>query len=446
MPPSAFALFPVEETEVLAMEEVEQRIFLGSDSRDMQFLDDKSVHLVVTSPPYWQLKDYGTAEQIGFHDSYETYINDLNLVWAECARVLKPGCRVAINVGDQFARAECYGRYKVIPIRTEIIRCLESLGLDHMGSIIWRKVTTCNTSGGASVMGSFPTPRNGVVKLDYEFILLFKKPGRTPPPSKEAKENSKMTTEEWNQYFSGHWEFPGEKQVGHIAMFPEELPKRLIRMFSFPGEVVLDPFFGSGTTMVAARDLGRGCTGVELNVEFEEHMTERLGISTLFPGDHIEFIRADQESSLSAGRLAALKSNLPYLFVDPVVMDKPKKRSTKNVRPDGKPGPETVGVEEVVSGQEVRLSDGRQIVLRGIELAPKDRDAARKFLVERLKGQRVFTKHSVHVGNKERAYLLLKNRTNLNAHLIKLGIATCDNGEEHPMKSRFVQYENQAQQ
>ncbi len=149
------------------------KIILG-DSRNMAETNDMSVHLVVTSPPYWQIKDYGNEQQIGFNDTYEEYINKLNQVWTECHRVLHEGCRLVINIGDQFARAITYGRYKVIPIREEIIRFCETIGFDYMGAIIWQKVTTMNTTGGASIMGSFPYPRNGMVAIDYEFILLFK--------------------------------------------------------------------------------------------------------------------------------------------------------------------------------------------------------------------------------------------------------------------------------
>jgi len=232
------------------------KIIIG-DSRWMKEVMDESVHLIVTSPPYWQLKDYGNGKQIGFNDTYEEYINNLNLVWNECHRILHKGCRLCVNIGDQFARSVYYGRYKVIPIRTEIIKFCESIGFDYMGAIIWQKVTTTNTTGGASIMGSFPFPRNGILKLDYEFILVFKKPGRSPDVSADCKERSKLTTEEWNTYFQGHWQFGGARQNAHIAMFPEELPRRLIRMFSFAGETVLDPFAGSGTTSLAARNLDR---------------------------------------------------------------------------------------------------------------------------------------------------------------------------------------------
>jgi DNA modification methylase len=136
---------------------------INGDSRQMNLLEDQSVQLIVTSPPYWQLKDYGADEQIGFNDSYESYINNLNLVWAECYRVLHDGCRLCINIGDQFARSVYYGRYKVIPIRTEIIKFCETLGMDYMGAVIWQKQTTMNTTGGGAVMNSVPYPHNELI-------------------------------------------------------------------------------------------------------------------------------------------------------------------------------------------------------------------------------------------------------------------------------------------
>jgi len=117
------------------------KIIIG-DSRCMTEVSDESVHLIITSPPYWQLKDYGNGSQIGFDDSYEDYINNLNIVWQECYRALNKGCRLCVNIGDQFARSVYYGRYKVIPIRTEIIKFCETIGFDYMGAIIWQKVTT----------------------------------------------------------------------------------------------------------------------------------------------------------------------------------------------------------------------------------------------------------------------------------------------------------------
>ena len=286
----------------------------------MHEVGDESVHLIITSPPYWQLKDYGPKEQIGYNDSYQDYINNLNLVWSECHRVLHKGCRLCINIGDQFARSVYYGRYKVIPIRTEIIKFCETIGFDYMGAIIWQKVTTCNTTGGATIMGSFPYPRNGIVKLDYEFILLFKKLGNPPKVSKEIKEKSKLSLEKCNEYFYGHWNFSGEKQDKHLAPFPEELPKRLIKMFSFVGDTVLDPFLGSGTTSMAALKLSRNSIGYEVNEKYLDTIKNRLmkNIGIFEKDQRIEIIKQKPEGVNFKKDI----QNLPYIFNDPVTFDR----------------------------------------------------------------------------------------------------------------------------
>lgn len=285
---------------------------INGDSRNLSLMPDKSVHLIITSPPYWQLKDYGNDGQIGFHDSYESYINNLNMVWAECNRVLHDGCRLCINIGDQFARSVYYGRYKVIPIRTEIIRFCEALGMDYMGAVIWQKQTTMNTTGGGAVMGSFPYPRNGILKIDYEFILIFKKQGKAPVPAIEQKQCSEMTKDEWNTFFASHWNFGGAKQDGHIAVFPEELPRRLIKMFSFAGETVFDPFMGSGTTALAARNLQRNSIGYEINPDFRKFYEEKVSSSISFGTVEYKY-RTDG----NAFDIASKMETLPYLFRDP---------------------------------------------------------------------------------------------------------------------------------
>ena len=295
------------------------KVIIG-DSRQMKEIPDESVHLIITSPPYWQLKDYGNRKQIGFNDSYEDYINNLSLVWNECQRILREGCRLCINIGDQFARSVYYGRYKVIPIRTEVIKFCESVGFDYMGAIIWQKVTTTHTTGGATVMGSYPFPRNGILKIDYEFILIFKKYGNSPKVSGEIKEQSKLTNEEWNQYFTGHWNFSGEKQDKHLAMFPEELPRRLIKMFSFVGDTVLDPFLGSGTTSLAAKNLNRNSTGYEINEDFLPIIKDKLGVqqSTIFQDVTFEIIRQEEPRIDFKEEI----KKLPYIFEDPIKFDK----------------------------------------------------------------------------------------------------------------------------
>ncbi len=205
-----------------------------ADSRSMPEVAAASVALIVTSPPYWRIKDYGEPGQIGHGQTLHQYLGDLLTVWRECFRVGRPGSRLCVNIGDQFARASEYGRYRVIPLHAEIICQCAACGYDYLGSIVWRKKTTMNTSGGAVVMGSYPYPPNGIVEIDFEYILLFKKPGARPPVPAALRASAAMTREEWKSWFSGHWSVAGARKKGHEASFPEEIPRRLIRMFSLP--------------------------------------------------------------------------------------------------------------------------------------------------------------------------------------------------------------------
>ena len=404
---------------------------INGDSRQMAELADNSVHLVVTSPPYWQLKDYGADNQIGFNDSYENYINNLNLVWKECYRVLYDGCRLCINIGDQFARAVYYGRYKVIPIREEIIKFCESIGFDYMGAIIWKKVTTSNTTGGGVQMGSYPYPRNGILKLDYEFILVFKKLGDAPKPTKEQKERSKMTADEWNTYFAGHWNFPGIRQNGHIAMFPEELPTRLIKMFSFVGETVLDPF------------LGRNSIGFEINSEFTSVIREKLNVFQKdLEGTIYDFVIQPKLNIDFRNEI----EKLPYVFKDPQTLDKKidlkKLQFGSKIDKDSRiRREEFFSVKQVISPEIIRLSNDLTIKLIGVKENPIVNGKATSFLIEKTKGKRVFLKYDDIKYDKENnllCYLYLENRTFINAHLIKNGLVQVDLDSEFKYKNKFL--------
>ncbi len=414
-------------------------IIIG-DSRRMDDLKDESVHLIITSPPYWQLKDYGNGSQIGFNDTYEDYINNLNLVWKECYRVLHKGCRLCVNIGDQFARSVYYGRYKIIPIREEIIKFCETIGFDYMGAIIWQKVTTCNTTGGATVMGSFPYPRNGIIKLDYEFILIFKKLGDPSKVSREIKEKSKLTTEEWNEYFYGHWNFSGEKQDKHLAMFPEELPKRLIKMFSFVGDTVLDPFLGSGTTCLAAKKLGRNSVGYEVNKDFLPVIREKLKISR----DEKDFkIIIQQNKEIDYSKEI---NGLPYVFKDPVKFDKkidPRKLKFGSKIDNGSSHQRETyyTVKEVVNPEVLILNNDLKVRLIGIKEKKEINGQALQFLRAKLKGEKVFLKFDTvkYDGSGTLlCYLYLKNKTFINAHLIKNKLAQVDFSLNFKYRDRFL--------
>jgi DNA modification methylase len=255
----------------------------------MKQVDDESVHLVVTSPPYWNIKDYGNPRQIGYRDKLTTYIKELGRVWSECFRVLKPGCRLCVNIGDEYVRANESTPYHIVPLHAylvnDIVTRFGGKKVVYLGSIIWQKISTTRTTGGASVMGSYGYPRNGYVSYNYEYIAIFKKLGPSPKPPGN-KQSEKIDLKEWRNLFNGIWyrplhnkdlermrevmatndvwRFHGSRQIGGIAIFPDELPRRLMRMFTFEGDTVLDPFLGTGTTAKVAYEMGRNSIGYEV--------------------------------------------------------------------------------------------------------------------------------------------------------------------------------------
>lgn len=233
----------------------------------MKEINDGEVHLVITSPPYWNIKDYGNSKQIGYRDSLPEYFRKLSRVWSECIRVLEKGCRLCINIGDQYVRAIEDTPYHIIPLHAMMVNSImdkHSKEIVYLGSIIWNKISTTKTSGGASVMGSYGRPRNGYVSYNYEYIAIFKKKGKDPKPKRDIIERSTIDLQEWREMFTGIWNFKGARQIGGIAIFPDILPYRLMKMFTYEGDTVLDPFLGSGTTTRVAFEFGRNSIGYEI--------------------------------------------------------------------------------------------------------------------------------------------------------------------------------------
>jgi site-specific DNA-methyltransferase (adenine-specific) len=297
-------------------------------------------------------------------------------------------------------------------------------------------------------MGSFPFPRNGIIKLDYEFILIFKKMGATPPVSKDIKEQSRLTTEEWNTYFHGHWNFPGDKQKKHLAMFPEELPKRLIRMFTFVGETVLDPFLGSGTTSLAAKNLERNSLGYEINEDFLPVIKEKLGLvqGAIFANSHVQIDHQDKPSTNYEAEIAAL----PYIFHDPIHFDKKcnPKENNYGSRLDLK-SPQRQDyfrVKDILSPTLLRLNSGQRIRLLGLKERPENNPQALAYLQETLKNTQVYFKEDglKHDQDVPYVYLYLRNKTFINAQMIKKGLAEPDQTQDHKKKAIFQRYFDQA--
>jgi site-specific DNA-methyltransferase (adenine-specific) len=297
-----------------------------------------------------------------------------------------------------------------------------------------------NTSGGGAVMGSFPYPRNGILKIDYEFILIFKKPGKAPKPTAEQKKKSEIPKEEWKEYFASHWNFNGVRQMDHIAMFPEELPKRLIKMFSFVGETVFDPFGGSGTTSLAAKNLGRNSVLYEINKDFAPIIKEKLLGEQINVFEHgvVSFTEDDSINTYSY-------DDLPYVFKDPHALDKKVdvKKLQFGSKIDGseKGREEKFTVKEVLSPEELLLSNGLKIKLLGVIEKPEYREEAIAFLKEKFNKRRVYLKYDeLKYNDKDQlmCYVYLDNRTFINNHLVKTGFVNVDVENEYMYKQKFL--------
>ena len=246
------------------------RVYIGS-STNMDQIASGSVNLIITSPPYWTLKDYDVEGQIGTgSNSYDYYISELNKVWKECVRVLAPDGKICINIMPFLltGKAARFERRETRLVIGDIEKFMDSTGcMFQFGLYIWDKRKVARFSS----FGSYPYPPNIFSTYPYEWITIFSKEGKRKPVSKEIKEKSKLTTEEWQKWaINSIWEMQPAKasSEGHPAPFPLELPKRLIKLYSFYGDTVLDPFAGTGTTLKAAIELGRKGIGYELNEDY----------------------------------------------------------------------------------------------------------------------------------------------------------------------------------
>lgn len=252
------------------------RLLLG-DSRKLDDLEDESIHLVVTSPPYWTLKDYEPGDgQLGYVEDYEEFNRALAVVWEHCYRLLVPGGRLVINVGDVLLPRRKVGRHLVYPLHSTITEHCRHLGFDTLTPLIWHKIANAKfEAGGGSILGK-PYEPNGIIKSNIEWILFQRKPGGYRKPTPAHRIMSVIPQPRHQAWFQSIWNFGGASTRQHPAPFPVELPTRLIRMFSFVGDTVLDPFSGTASTSVAAAAWGRDSVGSEVEPLYFDMASKRL--------------------------------------------------------------------------------------------------------------------------------------------------------------------------
>lgn len=259
----------------------EHRLHLG-DARDLSWIPDESVHLVVTSPPYWTLKEYerGNDNQMGDIEDYERFLDELDKVWAECARTLVGGGRIVCVVGDVCIPRKKGGRHYVMPLHADIQVRVRKLGLDALTPILWHKIANGATEASGNGAGFYGKPYQpgAVVKNDIEYILFLRKGGEYRTVSQQQKELSMLTRDELQSWFRSIWtDIRGAStRNGHPAPYPVELAERLVRMFSFAGDTVLDPFLGTASTSIAALQAGRHSIGNEIEARYLAFARERL--------------------------------------------------------------------------------------------------------------------------------------------------------------------------
>lgn len=272
------------------------RLILG-DSRNLPFLPDESVHLIVTSPPYWNLKRYNeNPRQLGHIDDYEMFLQELNKVFTHIFRILVPGGRMVCVVGDVCVSRKSFGRHLVFPLHADICVLCRKLGFDNLNPIIWNKISNASyeVSNGSKFLGK-PYEPNAIIKNDIEFILMQRKPGGYRQPSLVQRRDSKLKKSDFDEWFQQIWRIPGASTKKHPAPFPVELASRLVQMFSFSNDTVMDPFCGSGTTMVAALRSGRNSIGVDIDPEYCRMAAAYLKAEThnLFNAAKLQFERTE---------------------------------------------------------------------------------------------------------------------------------------------------------
>lgn len=254
------------------------------DARELTHVQDASIHLVVTSPPYWTLKRYEDSQgQMGHIVEYDEFLSELDRVWRRCYDALVPGGRLVCVVGDVcLSRRQNEGRHTVVPLHAAIQESCRKIGFDNLAPIIWHKISNAvyEASGAGGFLGK-PYEPNAVIKNDIEFILMLRKPGGYRKPSTAARILSVIGSESYQKWFQQIWTgLTGESTRHHPAPFPLELAERLVRMFSFVGDVVLDPFSGTATTSVAAAKCGRNSIGFEIQEGYLREGIARMARET----------------------------------------------------------------------------------------------------------------------------------------------------------------------
>ncbi len=298
------------------MKRIGTHYIIEGDARNLSFIRNESVHLIITSPPYWTLKRYNEhPDQMGHISDYDKFIQELQKVWKECYRILVPGGRLICVVGDVCLSRRKNGKHVVMPLHADIAVSCRKTGFDNLNPIIWHKISNINyeINNGSRFLGK-PYEPNAIIKNDIEYILMQRKPGGYRKPSQEQRTRSMISKKEYSEWFRQFWTIGGASTKTHPAPFPFELAYRLVKMFSFVDDTVVDPFCGMGTTMLAASKCERNSIGVEIDPDYCDMAFRRLEKETRSLLDNIVIDKIDAHILINKGISLNKHDDLTKLF------------------------------------------------------------------------------------------------------------------------------------
>ncbi len=422
------------------------RIFIG-DSRLMPEIENDSVQLIIASPPEWKPKPFERPSNIGQSKKVETYIKSLYLVWKECFRVLSPGCIMCIHVSPTIESALSIRKFQESPAMIFERDCL-SLGLERRPYIF--RVT----ENAKSFDMSARMPRECMVQPSTDTILVFAKPGSAAAPAEHEKEKSKLSDRECKRYFNSNWTFPDNMENNKAwNPFTEEIPKRLIKMFTYIGETVLDPFAGEGTTCSTARDCGRSSIGYEINPKMEQMIRDRITGGQKMKSFSCENIGRRKKTAIDR-LLAGQESEADHAEInEPAAVPE---QITEHVPDVEKPAAgKTIKISSVYGMDTIVAEDGSEIRLIGLEnpsaFYSRNRGIYRQALnfIERETSDRTAFLSRKGISKKSKVpdnayYIEFESGTTLNEALIKNGYALSDRELKHELKDRYNSLEDKA--
>ncbi|HOY61858.1 MAG: putative methyltransferase [bacterium ADurb.Bin236] len=437
-----------------AASKITHRVIIG-DARSMGEVEQETAHLAVASPPAWKPSATSHPGGTAGMRKFEDYAASLALTWRECHRILKPGCRLCVRVCPEIVDAAT-GNKQNVSLRALIEDACAKAGFKFESEIVRLRESGHEPPAPPAAPES-PLPRSGSIAVRHDSILIFVKPGECPPPESVPASRSALSEREWRRLFNSLWTFPDDRISKSPEEMPEEIPRRLIRMYTFLGETVLDPFLGSGVTMVAARDTGRASIGYETDEKLKPVIQERVSGGQTMKQLSFEsqnrpkrsVIEKEMKSVSGASEKPAAATSVDAGAKPATTRKRTKKQTTKEAA-----APPAV-VREIFGLDTLKLEDGREIRLLGLQTPAafysRNRGVYRQalsFVAMLLSGKSVSLRRpdssKLHNAPGNAFHIVAPDGSNAAEALIGNGYGLCDRSVDHDLKNKFEGLESEA--